>query len=145
MKTNHSRETIDQLKAGAWSISIASGMLSDGNGNSLYLEPRLAKLFCALVANGNQLVSRKQLIAQLWEDTIVNEESLTRAISDLRKVLKTAFDHPPQIQTLPKRGYKMIITMPVSPKAAWKTVLLYIVYGLLGFVLLILIIRGLNY
>ena len=91
------------------------------------------------------MISREQLIDQVWPDTTVNEESLTKAISDLRKLLKAHLENPPQIKTVPKRGYKMIILMPAVKRAVWKDIFKYIIYSLLIFILLILVIRGLNY
>ena len=145
MNLSDREEAIDQFTVGQWTISTQSGMLSNGLGEELYLEPRLAQLFYLLSRNSNKLVSRKQLIEQIWRDTIVNEESLTRAISDLRKVLKAHFDNPPRIKTLPKRGYTMIVSAPVVKRMLWKKIVTYIVYGLMALILLILVVRGLNY
>lgn len=128
-----------------WSISEDSGIVSGPEDKELYLEPRLAKLFQELRLNANQLVSRKQLIEQIWQDTTVNEESLTRAVSDLRQILAGYFDHPPPIVTVPKRGYKMEISIPSDKKSVWGVVLKGVLYTVLGFILLVLVIRGLNY
>ena len=43
------------------------------------LEPRLIKLLCFLAANGNRVLSREELVQELWPRVIVNENSLTRA------------------------------------------------------------------
>lgn len=145
MKLGNNEEAVYKSTIGSWSISPESGIVSCGTGDETYLEPRLAKLFYVLSENANIMVPRKQLIDQIWCDTIVNEESLTRAISDLRKTLKKHFDNPPQIQTIPKRGYRMIISMSRIRRSFWMVALEYIVYILVAFILIILIIRGLNY
>lgn len=73
------------------------------------LEPRLIKLLCFLAANGNRVLSREELVQELWPRVIVNENSLTRVISELRKQLQsTNAAHPNYIQTIPKRGYRLI-------------------------------------
>ena len=82
---------------------------------------------------------------KIWSDTIVNEDSLTRAVSDLRKVLKENFRNPPKIQTLHKRGYKMIIPEQELSIPIWLKGIKYSVYFVIGFVLLSLILRGLHY
>ena len=145
MNDSRSRETIDKFTNGAWTVLPDSGILSNEKGNEIYLEPRLTRLFYLLCKNSNTMISREQLIDQVWPDTTVNEESLTKAISDLRKLLKAHLENPPQIKTVPKRGYKMIILMPAVKRAVWKDIFKYIIYSLLIFILLILVIRGLNY
>ena len=135
-------DKIDKIVIGPWTVTPESGLLSNGNGKEIYLEVRLAKLFWLLGKTPNTLLPRKTLIDQIWNDTIVNEESLTKAISDLKKVLKMHFDNPPQIKTIPKRGYKMVISTATSKKtASWKVILKYFIYFLLAFTLITLIIR----
>ena len=138
-------ESIDKVTIGPLTVFPETGLLFNSNGDEIYLEERLVKLLSLLGENLNELVTRKMLIEQIWNDTIVNEESLTKAISDLKKVLKTHFDNPPQIKTIPKRGYKMIISTPVTKRSSWITSLKYVVYSLLVFTLIVLVIRGLNY
>jgi DNA-binding winged helix-turn-helix (wHTH) protein len=138
-------EAGDTATFGSWTVEAISGVVTDGNGGEVYLEPRLAKLFYQLGKHPNTLVSRELLIDHIWGDTIVNEESLTKAVSDLRKVLKAHFENPLSIQTIPKRGYKMVLTAPVDKGVIWKTILKYIFWVVLGIILMILVIRGINY
>lgn len=72
------------------------------------LEPRLMKLLCRLAEQCNAVVSRDGLISYLWPRVIVNENSLTRAVSDLRKALRYDPDSSIEIKTIPKRGYSLI-------------------------------------
>jgi DNA-binding winged helix-turn-helix (wHTH) protein len=71
------------------------------------VEPRLMLLFCHLAANKFTVVSRDSLVEQLWPSVIVNENSLTRAVSELRKQLRGGCRED-AIQTIPKRGYRLI-------------------------------------
>lgn len=70
------------------------------------LEPRLMKLLCLLAADAGRVVERQQLIDALWPRVVVNDNSLNRAVSDLRKALQTSDGHI-WIQTIPKRGYRL--------------------------------------
>lgn len=76
------------------------------------LEPRLIHLLCYLAANTNQVLSRQALIAELWPTVVVNENSLTRAISELRKQLGSpepaARSTSNYIDTIPKKGYRLL-------------------------------------
>ncbi len=133
------------LEIGQWSISLESGLLRNGKKESISLEPRLATLCLILLEQVNQVVSREELTVRMWPDTIVNEDSLTRAVSDLRKVLKNNFSKPPKIETHHKRGYKLRISKSDLSPPLWRKALKCAVYFCIGFILLILVIRGLNY
>ena len=73
------------------------------------LEPRLIKLLCFLGANEERVLSREELVQELWPRVVVNENSLTRAISELRKQLQSQDSRAPNyIETIPKRGYRLL-------------------------------------
>lgn len=73
------------------------------------LEPRLIKLLCYLAANEERVLSREALVQELWPIVVVNENSLTRAISELRKQLHCKQSTIPNyIETIPKRGYRLL-------------------------------------
>jgi hypothetical protein len=66
------------------------------------------RLLCLLAASADAVVAREDIINTLWPRVIVNENSLTRAISDLRRALTPAGDQRSAlIQTIPKRGYRL--------------------------------------
>lgn len=81
----------------------------NGTGEERQLEPRLVKLLCFLGANEERVLSREELIQELWPRVVVNENSLTRAISELRKQLQSQDSLVPNyIETIPKRGYRLL-------------------------------------
>ncbi|HAG71788.1 MAG TPA: hypothetical protein DCL66_06245 [Gammaproteobacteria bacterium] len=71
------------------------------------IEPRLMQLLCFLAANESVVLGRDSLVEQLWPDVIVNENSLTRAVSELRKQLRDGC-RKDVIETIPKRGYRLV-------------------------------------
>lgn len=90
-----------------WKFSINYGIIASPRGKECVLEPRLAKLLYYLSLNVGTNISREYLIDRIWIDTIVNDESLTRAIADLRKLLSIHFKDSIIIETIRKRGYKL--------------------------------------
>ncbi|MEX2468308.1 MAG: winged helix-turn-helix domain-containing protein [Pseudohongiellaceae bacterium] len=91
-------------------------------GVTRHLEPRLMLLLCYLAANPGRVMPREALIQALWPHVVVNENSLTRALSELRKQLR----HPEgeacrSIQTIPKRGYRL--DAAVSPNSTGMAVI----------------------
>lgn len=73
------------------------------------------KLLCRLADQSNAVVNRDELISYLWPRVIVNENSLTRAVSDLRKALRYEPDDSVEIKTVPKRGYSLIAVIHACP------------------------------
>jgi len=107
MKMVKSYDDENSVKVGKWRFSPEYGIIGSPKGKKLVLEPRLSRLIYFLSLNANTHVSRDYLVDHIWIDTIVNEESLTRAVADLRKVLAAHFKDAITIETLRKRGYKL--------------------------------------
>ncbi len=72
-------------------------------GKETRLEQRLMDVLCILTANQNQLVTREQLIKEVWNDYGGADEGLNQAISFIRKVLVD--NNKEIIETIPKKGY----------------------------------------
>lgn len=87
------------------------------SGSRQTLEPRLMHLLCFLAANKGRVVSREQLFGELWPRVVVNENSLTRAVSALRKKLSPGGNSDRGwLETVPKKGYRLVC--PVTPRRA---------------------------
>ncbi len=71
------------------------------------LEPRLMHLLCLLANDAGSVQTREHLIQTIWPKVIVNENSLTRAVSELRKKLSHASLQHCVIETIPKKGYRL--------------------------------------
>lgn len=86
-------------------------------GDVRSLEPRLMRLLCALATSPRRVVDRDSLIDAVWPKVIVNENSLTRAVSDLRKALHTdEVAGKKLIETVPKRGYRLMAEVALLPE-----------------------------
>lgn len=100
-----------------WQVSPASNeIVHPLDGTKIVLEPRLMELLCLLAAQSNVVVSRSELSDSLWPRVIVNENSLTRAVSTLRKNLATIHPDANLIETISKKGYRLNAQIDVSPQ-----------------------------
>lgn len=109
-----------------WLISPSDNQARHlNNGETRSLEPRLMRLLCALASSPQQVIERDSLIDIVWPRVIVNENSLTRAVSDLRKALQTAdMAGKKLIETVPKRGYRLMADVEIlttSPAEVLRT------------------------
>jgi DNA-binding winged helix-turn-helix (wHTH) protein len=78
------------------------------SGNTIRVEPRLIRLIDCLARNAGEPVARAELLNSAWRDGAGSDESLTQAISHLRRLLGDSARNPRMIQTLPKRGYRLV-------------------------------------
>jgi TolB-like protein/Flp pilus assembly protein TadD len=73
-------------------------------GHPIPLYARAFDALILLVERSNQLLSKDELFARLWPGLVVEENSLARVMSDLRKALG---DSAECIVTLARRGYRL--------------------------------------
>jgi len=91
---------------GRCTLDLAEHRLSR-DGRPVALTPRVFELLRVLVENAGHLVEKERLLKQVWNDAVVEEANLNRAISVLRKALgETETDR--YIETVPKRGYRFV-------------------------------------
>jgi DNA-binding winged helix-turn-helix (wHTH) protein/tetratricopeptide (TPR) repeat protein len=78
------------------------------DGEPVPLAPKVFDTLTALIENSGRLLDKDELMSMLWPDTFVEEATLARNISDLRKALGDAGGKQEFIETVPKRGYRFI-------------------------------------
>ncbi len=74
------------------------------------LRPKSFDVLSHLLAHAGQLVTRDEVMAAVWPNVTVTEESLTQCVSEIRQALGGAGQSI--IRTVPKRGY--LVDVPVS-------------------------------
>src|ERR1700733_12456751 len=84
---------------------IASERLLTKDGAPIGLSARALDILVALLSHPNEVVSKKDLLAQVWPDVIVEEGSLRFHMTYLRKALGDGKAGARYIATLPGRGY----------------------------------------
>ena len=87
------------------------------NGEPVALAPKVLDTLLALVENPGRLLPKDELISGLWPDTFVEEATLARNISDLRRALGESSGEDKYIETVPKSGYRFVAEVrQVEPK-----------------------------
>jgi TolB-like protein/DNA-binding winged helix-turn-helix (wHTH) protein/Tfp pilus assembly protein PilF len=85
------------------------------NGEPVPLAPKVLETLLVLIDNRDRVVTKDELLKQLWCDTIVEEGGLTRNISILRKALGEKPDDHQYVVTLPARGYQFVAEVREVP------------------------------
>ena len=78
------------------------------DGVTVPLSPRLVQVLACLAEARGALVTRDQLLERFWPDVIVADNTLTRAIADIRIALGDSPAAPAYIQTMARRGYRFV-------------------------------------
>lgn len=87
-----------------------------GPRGSHRLKPKEMAVLLALVEAKGAVVSREQLLESVWQGVVVREDAPTQVISRLRKALGDDPKAPRFIETIPKRGYRMMVAADPAPK-----------------------------
>ena len=90
-------------------LDIANAQLWQGTKH-IPLRPKLFTILRFLASRPNQLVTKEEIGAALWESNeIVEREMLINTcIRDLRKALEENPEQPRFIETVARRGYRFI-------------------------------------
>jgi DNA-binding winged helix-turn-helix (wHTH) protein len=101
------KPTPDVIQVGAWRAVRATGELLR-DGASERLEPKVMDLLLLLAGRPGKAFTKDEIMEALWPDVIVGDDTLARAVSRLRRALADDAKTPAYIETLPKRGYRLI-------------------------------------
>ena len=107
---------------GEWTVDPVAGTVARGE-ESIRLEPKVMAVLVHLVDHAGEVVTKEQILDHVWPDSFVAEAALSRCISELRRVLGDDAKKPRYIETIPKRGYRLIAdtSRPVQPDIAPET------------------------
>ena len=96
---------------GPFEVNAASGELLK-NGRRIRLQELPHRLLVVLLENPREVISREELRSRLWpDDTFVDfDNSLRVAVGKLREALDDNAEDPRYIETIPKRGYRFLVT-----------------------------------
>jgi DNA-binding winged helix-turn-helix (wHTH) protein/Tfp pilus assembly protein PilF len=98
-------------------VLIPKERLLLAGGKPVHLTAKAFDLLAILVRRCGHLVSKDELLREVWPDTFVEEVNLTVNISALRKALGQGCNGKGMIQTVPTRGYRFVAPVTTSDAA----------------------------
>ena len=98
----------EDLQVGDWTIQPSVNRLRRGS-EVVRLEPKVMQVLVRLAEGACEVVSREDLIARVWADVFVTDDVLHRAIRELRRIFGDSSSHPRFIETIRKRGYRLMV------------------------------------
>jgi eukaryotic-like serine/threonine-protein kinase len=100
-----------RVRLGEFELDLRTGELRSRDLTTLMREQPLQVLRLLVEAEG-ELISREEIRKKLWpNDTIVEfDHSINSAINNLRRALGDSADEPKYIETLARRGYRLMVS-----------------------------------
>jgi TolB-like protein len=96
------------FRAGAWLVEPGLNTISR-NGATIHLEPKVMGVLVCLAQHAGEPLLKEKLIEAVWPDTFVTDDVLKRSVSELRRGFEDDAREPKVIQTIPKRGYRLLL------------------------------------
>jgi adenylate cyclase len=106
---------MNNLRVGKWLVAPRLNNISC-EGRTVRLEPKVMGVLLCLGRSPGETLSKDQLFEAVWPNTVVTEDVLTRCIARLRRAFDDDARNPHVIETISKRGYRLIA--PVSAACA---------------------------
>jgi Tol biopolymer transport system component/DNA-binding winged helix-turn-helix (wHTH) protein len=102
------------VRFGAFEVDLPAGELRKG-GLKLKISGQPFQVLAILLERPGQLVTRDELQKRLWPDTFVDvDHNLNTAINKIREVLGDSAESPRFVETLSRRGYRLIAPVDVG-------------------------------
>lgn len=103
---------------GPWTLNTHTNQLTQGN-QVVELEHRLTNLLVYFLRHRLQILTKDDILQAIWHNKVVNDDSLSAAVSKLRKALDDNPRAPTYIKTIPGIGYQFIM-QAAAPTSAGK-------------------------
>src|ERR1700749_5020891 len=104
-----------RVRFGAFELDLTTGELRSseplGCGNKVLLREQVFQVLQMLLEREGKIVTREEIKRRLWpNDTVVDfDRSINATIKTLRRALGDSADNPRYIETLGRRGYRLMV------------------------------------
>jgi len=96
------------IRVGNAIVEPMRNRITNGRKSKKVTSREMDVLMCLIDAD-SAVASREELMDSVWTDVIVNDDALTLAISRLRRAFADNPRQPEYIETIPKRGYRLLV------------------------------------
>lgn len=102
----------ERFELGEWRVDPAANRLAHATEGEQALEPRAMAVLLALCASPGEVISADTLLVRCWGDALVEgglgDNPVHKSINQLRRALGDSATAPRYIETIRKRGYRVI-------------------------------------
>jgi len=111
------------LRIDGWLVQPTLNLLTRDDAN-VRLRAQLMDLLLCLASRPGRVFAKEDLVAEVWEGRWIAQSALSRCVAELRAALGDDAQQPRVIQTITKRGYRLIapveaVAASVEPSPVW--------------------------
>ena len=100
-------EAPSELILGEWRVQPSLNRLTRGEA-TVRIEPKMMDVLVLLARRAGEVVSKDDIAGAVWPQLFISESVISRAIAGLRKALDDDASSPRFIETIAKRGYRLL-------------------------------------
>jgi adenylate cyclase len=108
------------FRVGSWLVAPSLNSISC-KGTTVRLEPKVMEVLVCLAQHPGETLRKETIFHTVWSGTFVTDDVLTHSISELRRAFQDDAREPRIIQTIPKRGYRLVAPVSAANTAAGPT------------------------
>jgi TolB-like protein/DNA-binding winged helix-turn-helix (wHTH) protein len=117
----------EHVRFGAFELDLSTGELrsieAPDPNNKVLLREQVFQILRMLVEHKGKIITREEIKSRLWaDDTVVDfDQSINATIKTLRRALGDSADNPRYIETLARRGYRLMLPiehLDLAPRSA---------------------------
>ncbi|KZN47374.1 winged helix-turn-helix domain-containing protein [Pseudoalteromonas luteoviolacea] len=111
-------KNIEKIQLESWTIYPEKQLLTDNDKIERELEPLLFRMLLYFIDNSHRIVTRQELTDEVWQQPYVDDNAINRAISELRKALKSDKQRGQTLKTHYRTGYSFVLDVEIIYKGA---------------------------
>ena len=100
-------DLLGEFRLGEWSVYPERNCIAS-DGKETHLESKVMAVLVYLSGKPEEVVSKAELLDQVWPNQAVAEGVLTRAVYELRRALDDDAGKPRYIENVPRLGYRLM-------------------------------------
>ncbi|MEM9300507.1 MAG: winged helix-turn-helix domain-containing protein, partial [Pseudomonadota bacterium] len=104
------------FRLGDWLVTPARHAL-ERDGEVIRLKPKAMAVLEQLAGAAGDVVPRDELFAAVWPGCAVTDDTLTQCVVELRRALGDSARAPRFIETVPRRGFRLLADVQVTEAA----------------------------
>jgi TolB-like protein/Flp pilus assembly protein TadD len=102
-----------EFRLGEWLVRPSLNQLSRGS-TVVHVRPKAMDVLVFLAARSGEVASRQEILDAIWAKKFLADTALSRVIFELRAALGDESQAATYIETVPKRGYRLIAPVTVA-------------------------------
>jgi DNA-binding winged helix-turn-helix (wHTH) protein len=103
------------IRFGQYQVDRTQGLMR--GSKEVRITAKSLAVLCVLAERAGQVVSKEELFRAVWPDTVVSDSALTSCIREIRHALGDHSQQPQFIETLHRRGYRLLIPTTCAENA----------------------------